>query len=129
MTILDALRDRLGDQVEIVHEPGADTVRSLPVLGGGGDDGAQLVAPDGSDGLALDVFAGPDFAGEPVERQARPTGELFCFGPPSPAAGREFSARLTGTITARAQRSVAAVDGPVRRGPTAGRRCRRASTG
>ena len=100
VTILDALRDRLGDQVEIVHEPGADTVRSLPVLGGGGDDGAQLVAPDGSDGLALDVFAGPDFAGEPVERQGRPTGELFCFGPPSPAAGREFSARLTGTITA-----------------------------
>ena len=100
VTILDALRDRLGDEVEIVHEAGADTVRSLPVLGGGGDDGAQIVAPDGTDGLALDIFQGPDFVGEPVERQSRPTGELFCFGPPSPAAGREFSARLLGTLTA-----------------------------
>ena len=84
--ILDALRDRLGGQVEIVHEAGADTVRSLPAL-------------EPADGFAMEVFEGSDFAGDPVDRQSRPNGEVWCFGPPSPAAGRDYSARLTATFT------------------------------
>jgi beta-glucosidase len=91
VTILDALRERLTPEGEesmgaIVHEPGADTVRSLPAMEPG-------------DGFAMEVFAGPDFAGEPVERTTHANGELWCFGPPSAAAGRDFSARLTGSFT------------------------------
>jgi beta-glucosidase len=88
VTILDALRQRLvgvGGGVEIVHEPGADTIRSLPAM-------------EPADGFAMEVFAGPHFAGEPVERSTHANGELWCFGPPSAAAGRDFSARLTATF-------------------------------
>ncbi|HVN50833.1 MAG TPA: glycoside hydrolase family 3 N-terminal domain-containing protein, partial [Acidimicrobiales bacterium] len=85
VTILDALRDRLGGGVEIVHEPGADIGRSLPPL-------------EPADGFTMEVFVGPDFAGEPIERRAQPNGELWCFGPPSAGAGRDFSVRLSGTF-------------------------------
>ena len=97
VTILDALLDRFGSPagaegqageggVEIVYEPGADTVRSLPAM-----------EPD--DGFAMEVFVGPEFAGDPIDRRDQPNGELWCFGPPSSGAGRDFSVRLTGTFT------------------------------
>jgi beta-glucosidase len=93
VTVLDALREQL-DGVEIVHEPGADILRSLPVI-----ESAALTAPDGSPGLELELFAGPDLAGDVVARQPRPSSELFFFGPPDPAAGRVFSGRLRGAFT------------------------------
>jgi beta-glucosidase len=104
ITLLEALRDQLGSQVEIVHELGCDIGRSLPVLGsselGSEKLGAgRLATPDGEPGLAMEIYVGADYEGEPVERRTQGNGELFCFGPPSPAAGRVFSLRLSGTFT------------------------------
>jgi beta-glucosidase len=104
VSILDALAERLGDRVEIVHERGCDISRTLPALGtvapGSDRPGAgRVVGPDGTAGLALEVFAGDALEGEAVERTARENGELWFFGPPAAASGPVFSVRASGSFT------------------------------
>lgn len=83
VTPVDALREALGDGVEVVHEPGCDNRRSTPVLGGEG-----TTAP-GGDGPGFEVhwFAGADLEGEPVHRSHAPLAEIFGLEPPVPALG------------------------------------------
>jgi beta-glucosidase len=91
---LQALRDRLGDDVEIVHEPGDDATMLAPLL-----TGAQLTAADGRPGFSLEVFDGHDLAGPVVDRQHRSHGLLSFFDPGSPPGRPAFSARATATFT------------------------------
>jgi beta-glucosidase len=95
VTPLEALAEALGDGVTVVHEPGCDNRRSTPLLG---ETGAT--APDGRPGLAVDWFAGPDLAGEPVHHRHSPTADLFGLEPPVAGlgdAGWSFRAHTTFT--------------------------------
>ena len=89
-------RRRLGDGVTVVHEAGCDNRRSTPAAG---RDGAA--GPDGEPGLAVDWFAGPDLAGDPVAPPpAPPPLDLFGLEPPVPGlgdAGWSFRAHTTFT--------------------------------
>jgi beta-glucosidase len=92
---LAALSEALGDGVTVVHERGCDNRRSTPLLGETG-----TTAPDGEPGLAVDWFAGPDLAGEPVQHRHSPTADLFGLEPPVPGlgdAGWSFRAHTTFT--------------------------------
>ncbi len=82
VTPLAALTDALGDGITVVHEPGCDNRRSTPLLG---ETGAT--APGGQPGLAVDWFAGPDLAGEPVDHRHSPTADIFGLEPPVPGLG------------------------------------------
>ena len=85
-TPLAALSERLGDGVEVVHEPGVDITRTAPPLaldltyefsaGAGGGDGIDPAAV--------------------VKTELRSTAELFTFGPP-PDVPEGFTLRVTGT--------------------------------
>jgi beta-glucosidase len=97
VTPLEALTEALGDGVTVVHEAGCDNRRSTPVLGEAG-----AVGPDGEPGLAVDWFAGPDLAGDPVHHRQTPTLDLFGLEPPVPGlgdAGWSFRAHTTYTPT------------------------------
>ena len=77
---LDALRAALGGSVSLVHEPGCTNRKAAPPLGGEGTE-----APgEGRPGLAVDWFANPDLAGDPVHHSHTPAAELVAFQPPVP---------------------------------------------
>ncbi len=77
---LDALRAALGAGVTLVHEPGCDNRKAAPPLGGEGTE-----APGhGRPGLAVDWFANPDLAGDPVHHSHTPAADLVAFQPPVP---------------------------------------------
>ena len=80
VTPVEALTEALGEGVTVVHERGCDNRRNVPVLGG-----AATAAP-GHDrpGLAVDWFANPDLAGEPVHHSHTPSADLVAFEPPVP---------------------------------------------
>jgi beta-glucosidase len=61
-TPLDALRARLGDAVEIVHERGCEIDRTVP----------PLALP-----FTIEFHAGPDLEGDPVHRRERGDGLLI----------------------------------------------------
>jgi beta-glucosidase len=92
ITPLEALRDRLGDQVEVRHEAGCRIDRWTTPLGGPG-----LTAPDGRPGLLVELYAGHEMAGEVIQR-AHPPESTFRLsgGQGLPAA---FSARAVGRFT------------------------------
>jgi beta-glucosidase len=69
VTPLQALRERLGDRVEVRHERGCDIDRTAPVL---------------ESPFAIELHAGPELAGEPVARARRDDGLLVFFGAPAP---------------------------------------------
>ncbi len=94
---LDAFRARFGDAVTVVYEQGCSIDRTVPPLGA-----ERLVGPDGAPGLALEFFAGHDFAGEPVFTRDGDATSLMFFGAPDPSVPAEaFSVRARGTFTAR----------------------------
>jgi beta-glucosidase len=78
-TPLEALRDHLGDAVEIVHEQGVDITRAAPVLRG---EVAVSYAVDG----------------EEVKTDRLTSLQLISFGPPA-GVGAAFTARATCTYT------------------------------
>lgn len=85
VTPLDALRDALGEGVEVVHERGCDNRKTTPALGGAG-----TAAPGGAgEGLDVDWFAGPDLEGEPVHHSHTPEADLFSLEPPVPGLGTD----------------------------------------
>ena len=98
-TPLEALQARLGDTVTIVHEQGSDIDRTVPAV-----PAELLAAPTGSDargGFAIEVFAGLDWAGEPIERRSRRDGTLvFQAGLGQQLPRGPFSFRATATLTA-----------------------------
>ncbi len=80
---LEALRERLGDGVEIRHERGVSIDRSAP----------DLAVP-----FAYEVFAGTAFEGEPVRRAERQDGNLMFWRSPVGEPG-PFSVRGAGRFT------------------------------
>lgn len=79
VTPLEALREHLGDAVEILHEPGCSIDRTIPPV-------------DAS--FRVDVFSEPECDGDPVHTEARADGRLLFFGG-IPAGGVSFRARAT----------------------------------
>ncbi len=76
---LVALRDHLGDGVEVMHEPGVDISRSAPVLRG-----------------PVEVELSVD--GEVVRTESWPSTQMLSFGPPD-GLPAEFTLRATTSFT------------------------------
>jgi beta-glucosidase len=94
-TPLDALRARTGDRFELVYERGCDIDKTVPPIGG-----PRLVTDRGAPGFTLELFAGHDLAGAPVETTRREDGRLIFFGPPAPGVPEDaFSFRAVGRFT------------------------------
>ncbi|MEM9564400.1 MAG: glycoside hydrolase family 3 C-terminal domain-containing protein [Actinomycetota bacterium] len=92
---LAALTARLGDDVEIVHEPGCDIDARAPLLGG-----PAIVAPDGGQGMQVELFDNPTLAGEPVGTANRDTGRLLYGTEPLPGIEPDaYSIRATTAFT------------------------------
>lgn len=93
---IDALRERLGDRVDIVFEPGCLIDKSAPLLAG-----SSIEGPDGEQGFRVEIFDNAAFEGEPAAVVNRDTSR-FTFGSdqlPEPARSA-FSARGTTRFTA-----------------------------
>jgi len=95
---LAALAERLGSDVEILHEPGCRIDKYLPPL-----DPASL-RPAGGEarpGLRLEYWNGPVGDGTPVETRIVRRCRAFWSGEFSPRVdGRHFGARYSGHFTA-----------------------------
>lgn len=92
-TPLDALRDRLGPEVEVRHEPGVHITLTTPEVPG------DWLRADGEPGLAVTLHPldAPD--GEPVHRDRAATGAVtWWFGPPA-GAPETFAWRAVGELT------------------------------
>ncbi len=77
VTPLEALRKRLGEAVEITHERGCWTEKSVPPL-----HADSLTKPDASTGLEIAFFGNVDWQGEPVHLGSNRNGQILFFGPP-----------------------------------------------
>jgi beta-glucosidase len=82
VSVLDGLRAAVGGDVQILHEPGVDTDRYLPVL----DD-----VP-----FTLHLYRGHDLVGPPVETRVHPNSDIWFLGSPSRALPAGYSFRATG---------------------------------
>ena len=91
-TPLEALRDRLGDTVEVVHEPGVDIARTTPEIPG------ELLQALGDPGFVVECFAVGDPGGEVLHTTRVPSGSITWFGPP-PGLDPAFSWRATAELT------------------------------
>ena len=80
MTPVEALTEALGEGVTVVHERGCDNRHNVPVLGGAATAAPGHDRPE----LAVDWFANPDLAGEPVHHSHTPSADLVAFEPPVP---------------------------------------------
>jgi beta-glucosidase len=95
VTPLEALRERLGDAVEIVHERGCWTEHTTPSI-----PSTDIASAAGGVGFDVEFFPNLDWSGEPAHRSAGCDSKLLYFGPPHedlPAAG--FSFRALGRFT------------------------------
>jgi beta-glucosidase len=92
---LDALRTKLAGRVDVRYERGCDIEKTTAPLGG-----HRVTTPDGEPGLLVDLFAGVEFAGEPVQRSTFSDGKLMFAGPPNPRlAEDDFSFRAHARFT------------------------------
>lgn len=93
--VLEALRERVGDNVELRYARGCDIDRTVPAL-----RGPAIRTVDGDDGLTLEFFAGRDWDGEPVHRGRAPTTRVLMLGQPHVSVPEDaFSLRATGRFT------------------------------
>lgn len=90
---LDALRDRLGPDVEVVHEPAIDIALTTPEVPG------DLLGSDGEPGIAVEYFRVDDLGGEVLHRDRFATGTILWFGQTPPEAGETFSYRGVADLT------------------------------
>ncbi len=89
---LDALRERLGPDVEVVHEAGLDIARSSAAVPG------SWLSADGQPGMRVEYFAAGDLGGAVVHTSRVADGSVMWFGTP-PEAGPTFSWRATAELT------------------------------
>ncbi len=83
ISLLDALRDKLGDRVDVRYARGVDIDRTA----------APLHSP-----FAIEYFAGPDLSGEPVARGTYRNGKLLVVDPlPAGVESGNFSYRARAT--------------------------------
>jgi beta-glucosidase len=92
---LDAITDRVGEDVEIKFALGTSLYKNIPLLN------PALISVDGQPGMSVDVFDNFDLSGEPivrhhVDRSSLSWSDAFV----SPANPHQFSARLTAKFTA-----------------------------
>jgi beta-glucosidase len=85
---VEAVRQRLGDGAQVVHEPGVDVDVAVPALRAD---------------LELTFHAGSDLetlgqAAEPVYEARRPVAEMLWFGSPDRAVPKEFVLQARGVI-------------------------------
>jgi beta-glucosidase len=100
-SILEAITDRLGDGVAVVHEPGVRTDKRTPL-----PRGHQLIGPDGEPGLELSFINGDDPNGPVVTTQRSTTTNLQYLGSaPTGVDPNAFLLRVSGAF-------VPEVDGP-----------------
>jgi beta-glucosidase len=93
---LEALADRLGDDVEIGYQIGCTIHKLLPLI-----DADWLTAQDGGRGLTIQFFDNGHLSGDPVHTEVTDRMHLGWFGSPPPYVGSgAFSLRLMGTFTA-----------------------------
>jgi beta-glucosidase len=94
VTPLDAIRERLDENVRIRYAPGSDTDRTVPPLELG-----QVSAPDGEPGFSVELFSAGRPGGDAVHRTHR-DGRIIFFGDPAPGVdgldATSFSFRATG---------------------------------
>jgi len=98
VTPLEGIREKLGDQVEVVYAPGYDN-RVIPTV----VEAARFTHDDGQEGLQVDFYNNLNLNGDPVLSRVEPDIGMW-WGGSSPEAGVVdkgcFSARWTGTFTA-----------------------------
>ena len=92
---LDALRRRLGPDVEVVHEPGVDISLTTPEV-----PAEWLVGPDGEPGLLVEWFAADDPGGTVLASGRRSTGTILALGAPAPGVGPAWALRATADLVA-----------------------------
>jgi beta-glucosidase len=90
---LDALRDRLGPDVEVEHEGAVDISRTSPEVP------ASCLAVDGTPGLAVEFFRADDAGGEVIHTATNATGAVVWFGRPPRQVGPTFSWRAYADLT------------------------------
>ena len=92
---LEAITSRLGPGVEVVHERGCDTDRTVPPLAG-----RSIVGADGVPGLDVEFFADPHFGGDAVHRGRIEQSRVLLLGRAHESVPAEdFSLRATGRFT------------------------------
>lgn len=89
---LDALQERLGARVRIVHEPGVDISLVTPEI-----PGAWLRTPDGASGMHVTLHDDDRASGAPLGELDVATGSAVWIGAPplALASARSFRARTT----------------------------------
>lgn len=88
---IEALRERVGAGVRVLHEPGCSISKAAPPVGR-----PQACTPDGEPGLAVEFFATADLSGPVVHRMRCDEAELMYIdapAPPVPHAAFSFRAR------------------------------------
>ncbi len=73
---LDALRDRMGDGVEVVHEPAVDISLTTPEIPAG------WLSIDGEPGMRVECFAPGDLGGRLLASETVAAGSVTWFGGP-----------------------------------------------
>jgi beta-glucosidase len=93
---LTALREAIGQQVEIVYEQGCDNFHNLPTL----KPAWMHPAKGEGQGFWAEYFSNMDFAGTPRVAGVDPKIDFWQFvaGAGAEASSTEFSARWTGTL-------------------------------
>ncbi len=87
------LSERLGDSVQVVHEPGVDITVTTPAVPG------PWLRADGEPGMRIEFFAPDDQGGEVLHTARASDGSVVWFGNRPPEAGPTFSWRATAELT------------------------------
>jgi beta-glucosidase len=93
---LDALRERLGDRVDIRHEIGGYAHKTLPAL-----TAPFVTTPDGEPGMRVDYFDTNDLSGDVLRADVVPESRLRWIGEaPDGVDVQRFSVRATALLHA-----------------------------
>ena len=94
VTPLEALQERLGDQVTIIHEPGCDIDRTIAPLA------AHFLETANGGGFDIEVFSGTGCEGDVVHRTTAADGKVLLLPGLDPGLPRDpMSFRATATYT------------------------------
>ncbi len=99
VTVLDGLRARYGDSVEITHAPGCDAYRNAPPIDPRWVRPAVDLGPE--HGFTLEYFDNRELSGEPVHVAHAGSARFTWLGDPWPGLeGGDFSVRVRCTFAA-----------------------------